>query len=229
MAQTPCSIWAQGDLIDYTPVAAVSAGDVVVINGVVYVAPLDIAAGALGALNVRSALKVPKKTGAIAAGDAVYWDTAGSPNTGTASSGAAGNTPVGYLMGVAIAAALSADDYVYVERAGVRPPVASRGQVNADVAATGSTNADAAAVLEGLTVVTGADATKGVILPTAVPGATVEIKNGAAAVLKVYPSAGAQINALTATTGGLSVAANAPVIFRCKSATQWYSIPLVPS
>lgn len=228
MAQTPAVIWAQGDQIDYTPAVAVTAGDVIVLNGVCYVAANDIAANALGTLNARSAVKVPKKTGAISRGDAVYWDATGSPVTGDASSGAASNTPPGVLMGQAITAALSGDEYVYVQRAGTRPPANDRVQVNASVAAAGSVQGDAAAVLEGLTVVTAADATKGIILPTAVAGMRVTIKNGAAAVLKIYPATGGAINAIAAN-GAYSLAASCPLTLVATSTTQWYTLPLVGS
>lgn len=97
------------------------------------------------------------------------------------------------------------------------------------VAAAGSTNADAAALSAGYNIVTGADATKGVILPAAVAGRPVWVKNGAAAVLKVYPPSGAAINGLTATTGAISMAANTFAIFMGDSATQVYTLPLLPS
>ena len=67
----------RGDAIDYTPVAAVSAGDVVVQNDLIGVAKLDIAAGVLGALHVSGVFDFPKATGtntAITAGAKVYWD-----------------------------------------------------------------------------------------------------------------------------------------------------------
>lgn len=101
--------------------------------------------------------------------------------------------------------------------------------VNASVAATGSTNADAAAVTGyGLTVVTAADGTRGVILPTAVAGGIIYIKS-TAGILKVYPAAGGTINALTATTGAYSTAAAGVTILVASSTTQWYTFPLVSS
>lgn len=102
---------------------------------------------------------------------------------------------------------------------------------SATVAATGSSNTDAAAVAGGFTLVTAADATKGVILPTPVAGTVVIIKNADAAnaILKIYPNSGAAINALTATTGAYSIAAKTSTILVAYSATQWYSIPLVAS
>ena len=94
---------------------------------------------------------------------------------------------------------------------------------SATVAATGSSNTDAATVAGGFTLVTAADATKGVILSAPVAGTVVIIKNGDAAnaVLKVYPNSGASINALTATTGGYSMAAKTSMILVAYSATQW--------
>ena len=70
-----------GNSIDYTPGADVSAGDVVVQNDLVGIAKLDIASGTLGALAVTGVFDLPKATGvgeAIAAGAKVYWDVADS-------------------------------------------------------------------------------------------------------------------------------------------------------
>jgi predicted RecA/RadA family phage recombinase len=227
MAQVPAIRWAQGDNIDYTPAVAVTAGDVVVLGATPLVATQDIAAAGLGSLAVAGVFKVPKVTGAIAAGDPIYWNPAGSPNTGTASSGACGaSTPGGYYMGVATLAALSADDYAYVRLAG---SVRTRGN-NQTVAATGTNQATAAQLGEGFNFVTAADGTKGVLLPVGVAGMTVEVKNDdvANAVLKVYPAGAAQINALGASAA-ISMALKTSVVFKCYSPTQWYTIPLVPS
>lgn len=100
---------------------------------------------------------------------------------------------------------------------------------NAPVAAAGSTAADAAAVAAGFTQITGADATKGVILPTApAAGTIVWLKNNAAAVLKVWPDVAATVNAVAAH-GALSVPANTAVLLIADSTTQWWSLPLLPS
>lgn len=103
-------------------------------------------------------------------------------------------------------------------------------RVNADVAAAGSTVADAAQLLEGFTVVTGANGTLGVKLPaTPTAGTIVIIKGTTAGVLKVWPDAAATINAI-GSNGAISLASGAiPAIFIAKSATQWYTLPLVPS
>lgn len=75
----PTAIYVQTpDLIDYTPGSAVTAGDVIVQSDLVAIAPLDIAASALGSLAVQGVWDMPcdaAGTGtAIAAGDKLYWD-----------------------------------------------------------------------------------------------------------------------------------------------------------
>lgn len=97
------------------------------------------------------------------------------------------------------------------------------------VTAAGSSQSDAAALSEGLNVVTGADGTKGVKLPTAVAGMVVYIKGVTAGVLKVYPATGGAINAVSAN-GAMSFASGAiPAMLIASSETQWYTFPLVPS
>ena len=103
-------------------------------------------------------------------------------------------------------------------------------KVNTAVAAAGSDNTDAGAIAQGgFTRVTGADGTKGVILPDLEIGAQIIIKNNAAAILKIYPSAGAGINAGTATTGAYSLAASTVLHLIRESATVWCTLPLVGS
>ena len=65
---------AEGNRIDHTPVAAVTAGDVVVQNGWVCVATRDIAAGALGSLACEGILDFDKEEVAFAVGEDVYYD-----------------------------------------------------------------------------------------------------------------------------------------------------------
>lgn len=97
------------------------------------------------------------------------------------------------------------------------------------VAAAGSSNTDATALGYGFNLVTAADGTKGVILPNAASGTIIFVKNSSASALKVYPDSGAAINALTATTGAYSMAANTLSTFIAYGTTQWYSMPLVAS
>ncbi len=106
MAQTPCIKYATGESIDYTPVGATAAGTVVVLGTrLVGIAPLDIAAGELGALDLVGVWRVPKVTGSITVGSALYWDNDANPLNGTAGSGAFTTTSsLGPFAGFAIEA-----------------------------------------------------------------------------------------------------------------------------
>lgn len=74
--------------VDYTPSAAVDAGDVIVQSSLVGIAKADIAASELGALSIAGVFDVPQKAEIIAAGKPVYWDADGDPYGGTAGTGA---------------------------------------------------------------------------------------------------------------------------------------------
>lgn len=105
---------------------------------------------------------------------------------------------------------------------------ASGGTQYATVAASGSSAADAAAITGDFQVVTAADGTKGVILPTPVAGRRVFLKNNAAAILKVYPNDTGTINALSADAA-ISMASLTSCVFCASSTTAWFTIPLLPS
>jgi len=92
-----------GESIDYTPVAAVVAGQVVVQGSMIGVAKRPIAAGVLGALAVRGLFDVVKANEQQALGAALYWDADGNPYNGTAGTGcatttASGNTFIGFVQ-----------------------------------------------------------------------------------------------------------------------------------
>lgn len=95
-----------GNTIDYTPSTAVAAGDVIVMGTIIGIASYDIAANTLGALAVCGVFDMPKASGAITPGAAVYWDNTNKNITTTAT----GNT----VAGVAIATAGAADSTVRV-------------------------------------------------------------------------------------------------------------------
>jgi hypothetical protein len=99
---------------------------------------------------------------------------------------------------------------------------------SATVAATGSTQTDAAAVTAGFTLVSAADGTKGVRLPAASAGLVVIIKNGAGAILKIYPASGDAVNALSANAS-YNIAANTSTLLVAYDSTTWYSVPLLAS
>ena len=104
----------------------------------------------------------------------------------------------------------------------VRLPVAT-------VAAAGTNQGTAAALSEGINIVTGTNDTKGVILPTAVAGMVVIVKNTVSGkTLKLYPASGAAINAVAAN-GSYDLGSVLSTLLVASSATQWYSVPLVAS
>lgn len=356
MAQTPAVRVAEGTKIDYTPGSAVTAGQVVVIGSVPLVAFTDIPASTLGSLEVEGIFDVPKVTGAITAGDAIYWDTDADPVVGTAGTGAAtGTATANYLMGFATIAAASGDTYVRVKLTSARRTATIAGSVTADditgtdsalaiaglgaaqggsigivggtsstsgnaggaitvtggtpgatgaggavtiagaaggatsgtggavsiaggagtagnanggavtinggnahgsgtdgaiaigsantasvtfgvmpriptatVAAAGTNQGTAAAITEGFTLVSGADDTKGVILPSAVAGMICIVKVGDGADLKVYPNTSDVINGLSANAA-ITVVDDVCFMFIAYDATTWYTLPLLPS
>ena len=94
---------------DYTPASAVSAGDVVIQNGLPRVAHTDIAASALGALAVMGGIYNGTKAasdGGWSVGQDIYWDASNNVLTRTAS----GNTH----FGTATADAATSDTTAYV-------------------------------------------------------------------------------------------------------------------
>jgi DUF4097 and DUF4098 domain-containing protein YvlB len=103
----------------------------------------------------------------------------------------------------------------------IRLPVAA-------VAAAGTNQGTAAALAEGINVVSAADGTKGVILPTAVAGMVIIVKNTAAGALNIYPATGGAINAVAAN-GAYSITNLTSSLLVASSTTQWYSVPLVAS
>ena len=102
--------YVQGfDTIDYTPVSAVSAGQVFVIGDLIAVAKLDIAAGIQGALHLVGVYDFPKVTtggSGIAVGTTVYW------NSDTSNAQAAASTYK--QLGKVVKAAADADTTVRV-------------------------------------------------------------------------------------------------------------------
>ena len=97
-------------------------------------------------------------------------------------------------------------------------------------AAAGSTRADATALTASFSWVTGADATKGVVLPAPTAGRVIAVKNDdtANAVLKVYAPGSAKINSVAGSTA-FSMAAKTACFFVAYDDTDWFSIPLVAS
>jgi len=89
---------SNGDLIDYTPSSAASAGDIVVLGDLVGQVPSDLAANEMGSLRIRGVINSPKLTSDnVTAGAKLYWDASNSRATTTAST----HKQIGYAAAAA--------------------------------------------------------------------------------------------------------------------------------
>lgn len=98
----------------------------------------------------------------------------------------------------------------------------------ATVAATGADQTGAAAITTGFTLVTGADDSVGVKLPTAVAGLICIIKVAPGADLKVYPNTSDTINK-GAANSAITVVDDVCFALIALDAVDWYTLPLLPS
>ena len=97
MAQVGEADFIHGDplMVDYTPGTAVSAGDVVVVGEVPFVAHSDIAASELGALAAGGGVYEGLTDGSLDTGGAlVYWDD----TEGEFVASSSGNKHFGYTL-----------------------------------------------------------------------------------------------------------------------------------
>lgn len=102
---------------------------------------------------------------------------------------------------------------------------ANKGPAPVAVAATGSTTSDAAALTLGcLNVVSAADGTKGVKLPTGVAGDVVRVYSSVATNgLKIYPPTGGDINDGSADAA-ITIEGKTAAILECVDGTTWAAI-----
>lgn len=96
-----------GDVIDYTAAEDLSFGDVVDLTTRIGVAGAAIARDAAGPVQVTGVYRIPKATGAVTVGQALYWAKSAKNLTTTADN----NTPAGW----AVAPAGSEDPDVLVK------------------------------------------------------------------------------------------------------------------
>lgn len=229
MAQVAATVYQDKGVIDYTPGSAVTGGDVVVLGGIVGIAKHDIAANVKGSLATEGLFKVPKTTAAWTVGLPVHWNPTGDPDSGTAGTGAANQLGIGTFMGMAVIAAASGDDYGIVALNEVAGGYGAMPRIPTQtVAAAGTVAADAGVLIEGFNLVSGADDTKGVVLPAAVKGRQVIVKVGDGADLKVWPATGDGINAI-AVNSAMVLVDDVCCTFIALDATTWYTTPLLPS
>ena len=95
------TFWQRGEALDYrnTGNAIIEANTIVVYGTKIGVVGCDIAPGESGALHVEGVFSLPKASGAINAGAAVYWDATNNNITSTES----GNTAAGFAAQAAAA------------------------------------------------------------------------------------------------------------------------------
>lgn len=86
--------YQNGDVIDYTAAEALAFGDVVDLTTRIGVAGVDIPEGGTGPVHLTGVYRVPKATGEITVGQALYWDKEARNLTTTADS----NTPAGWAV-----------------------------------------------------------------------------------------------------------------------------------
>ncbi len=98
------------------------------------------------------------------------------------------------------------------------------GDVVDSITAAGTTNADATQLSAAINRVTTTALNTGVRLMLPESGSQVAVINSGANALLVYPGTGASINALTATTGGFSVAAGGRALFIGTGSANWFAV-----
>lgn len=170
----PKAVFVQeGNQIDYTPAAAVAAGDVVVLNDLIGIAKQPIEASKLGALAVSGVFDVAKDddgtTGTVFLADQpVYWDASAQQASPTN----------GVLMGVALAAAAKTDSTVRVRLTpNIVPPSLVNKVLEGVTLASASKTLDAQDVGKVMNVTVG-HATNVVTLPATAAGLEFVIRCG---------------------------------------------------
>jgi predicted RecA/RadA family phage recombinase len=202
--QTPATRYQdEGDALDYTPAGAVYAGDIVLIGTVPAVVIDDIAAATKGSVTVEGVFKVPKVTGELTAGDAIYWDVDGTPVTGTALTGACGGTAsIGNLMGFAVLDAGSSDSYAYVKLTSSKRTATIAGSVTAD----DITGSDASLGINGAPPATTSSAGGAVPIAGGI-GGSVSGAGGAVSLTGGAGTAASSVGGASSVTGGAGGAA----------------------
>lgn len=191
------------------------------------VASNDVLSGAVGQFEIEGVFDLTKATGAFVEGGLVYWDDTNKVATTVAN----GNLKIGVaVLGASdtIAGSSDATGRVRLDRA-----VAAKDWMSSTVAAAGGNLSTAGALVTGVNTVTAADDTKGVVLPGtanvfAAGGGVVVINTVTNKLLPVYPPLGHTINDGSASTA-LSMGNGTSATFFPGNATNWYTVPKVPS
>ena len=99
---------SDGDTMFYTPTAAVLASQIVVINDMVAIAAVDIAADTRGSLRTKGVFTFPQDTGVITVGSDMFWDK--SQGVATTDDDSGNNL----WIGKSVVAAVADDTLVWV-------------------------------------------------------------------------------------------------------------------
>jgi predicted RecA/RadA family phage recombinase len=200
----------------------VTAGAGALVGSIFGVAKATLLSGVSGEFETAGEFKLTKAASqAWTVGQRIFWDVTNKRCTSDGSLG----PEIGFCTIVAASGAAETSGYVRLN--GIRAAMTT--VPTSTLAAAGTTAANGGALpSSGFVLVTAADATKGVTLPSAVAGMRLEIKNSAAAVLKVWPATGDAVNA-GAVDAVFSCPASTSFTIVAYDATTWYTIPLVPS
>ncbi len=195
MAQTPALLVQEGRNIPDPSTTTRLPGDVVEVGSIPLVCnPNDPNLPGKNTLATDGVFDVPKTSDVFTAGDAVYWNSAGDPVTGTAGTGAADNA-TGNLMGLCISNAANTASYVRTKLTAAKRTTTIAGSVTADDitgtdSSLGITGKTGNASAGGIVAVAG-----GVAAAGANDGGAVTITGGAG------PTAGNTGGAITITSG----------------------------
>ena len=117
------NVGATGDRVVYTAGADISSGDIVAVDGVLYVALVDIANGSTGVIATNCEVDAPKVSAAvIAAGETVIWDTSASAFDDNAATPATGD--ISGAAARAVEAGVDTQTLIRVKLTGVQGTVA---------------------------------------------------------------------------------------------------------
>jgi predicted RecA/RadA family phage recombinase len=213
-------------MVNYIESSPLTAGDVVIVGGIAAVALVDIPAFTggqpLDAVSVFGGIYACVADGAITLGQEVYWDNTNHKVTLTAT----GNQRFGFSVagpsgGLEGAGTTTDGDILYVFHRPTGAAQSISGTIGASTAAAGSTTTDAGVLPAGTAQTyptTAADGTKGVRISATdkVTGRILFIGNQAAAILKVYPPTGGNINGLGVDAAFSSVSGKG-VVIQCLS------------
>jgi predicted RecA/RadA family phage recombinase len=198
MTQTAAKrVTSRGDEIDYTPTSAVAAGDVVQIGSIPMVATQAINANEAGTVSCEGVFDLPKTTDVFTAGDAVYWNSAGT-DVG-ANTGAADNA-TGNIAGVCVENAATGATHVRTKLTAAKRTNTIAGSVTAD----GITGSDSSL---GITGMAGNASAGGIV---AIAGGAGDDTNagGAVTIVGGAGAANAGDGAAVTITGGAATANN---------------------